>query len=127
MVRKLDGDMATLELAGRRLTTTLNDIAPFRTGGFLILWRPPDAYRRTLLPGMTGEDVEWLRMRLGEIVDTPFHTPTPDVYDNDLLVLLNNFKRRYDLKTDGIVDQLTFILLNNAVGGAQTPVLHLRS
>lgn len=123
MVRTLNGETATIELAGKPMKTTVSDISSFWTGGFLVLWRPPDVYRRTLLPGMIGDDVEWVRKRLGEIMEAPSDTPTPEIYDTDLLVRVNNFKRRHDLKTDGVVDHLSFILLSSTAGDGEVPVL----
>ncbi|MGB5063207.1 MAG: AAA family ATPase, partial [Candidatus Competibacter sp.] len=63
LLRTLEGDNATLEIAGQAVTVPLTQLAPLWTGQYLLLWRP-QIDRPLIGPSNTGEAVRWLRRRL---------------------------------------------------------------
>jgi len=123
VVSALNEDKVTLELGGRRVAADTSEVKPFWSGYFLVLWRAPQVYWRSIEPGMTGDDVVWLRIRLAEVAGQSAHTSDPKVYGEQLRILVDGFKRSRNLPMDGIVDPLTVIQLNNSTGGPTAPAL----
>lgn len=123
VVSALDESKITLEMDGRRIDAAPADVAPFWSGYFLVLWQAPKVYWRSIEPGMTGDDVVWLRIRLAEIAGQSAHTSAPKTYGDELRIQVDRFKRSHNLPDDGIVDPLTVIQFNNSTGGPTAPGL----
>jgi general secretion pathway protein A len=122
VVSRLGDTSARIELGGRALDADLNELQRYWFGDFLILWRPP-LPGRTLSPGMRGAEVRWLRQGLQQIRGEPARTGASDVYDGELVRLVEDFQRSHRLTVDGIAGQQTQLMLDGQLGAPGTPTL----
>ncbi|MES9979519.1 MAG: AAA family ATPase, partial [Candidatus Thiodiazotropha sp. 6PLUC5] len=60
VVTGLSGQSVMVDLSGRRFSFTYQEIERLWTGGYIILWRPPELATERLQMGDTGSDVGWL-------------------------------------------------------------------
>ena len=122
LLRTLEGDEATLEIAGQTLTVPLAQLAPLWTGQYLLLWRPQ--IKLLLIgPGNTGEAVRWLRRRLALAADQPSPEPLSATFDGTLGNQLRAFQQDNGLQPDGLAGGRTLVLLNNLTPNPDTPAL----
>lgn len=110
-VTAVGADTATLELGDRVVTVPLSEVEARWDGTFAFVWKPPPFVKRTLVPGMRGQDVEWLRRRLDE-VDGGSSTAKTDLYDDDLKARVQAFQRKEFLEPDGIAGAETLARLS---------------
>lgn len=90
-------------------------------GDQLLLWRP--AIAQPLQPGMTGDDVIWLRSALARINGRePATNPSP-VFDADLERQVREYQRSRMLTVDGIVGARTQVALIADLEIPGTPLL----
>jgi general secretion pathway protein A len=122
VVSQLRDTSARVELGGRTYDADLNELQRYWFGDFLILWRPP-LPGRTLSPGMRGAEVRWLRQGLQQIRGEPPRTGASDVYDGELVRLVEDFQRMHRLTVDGIAGQQTQVMLDGQLGAPGTPTL----
>jgi general secretion pathway protein A len=122
VVSQLRDTSARVELGGRTFDADLNELQRYWFGDFLILWRPP-LPGRTLTPGMRGAEVRWLRQGLQQIRGESPRTGASDVYDGDLVRLVEDFQRMHRLTVDGIAGQQTQVMLDGQLGAPGTPTL----
>jgi len=87
------------------------------------LWRPPLAVVKSLAPGMRGEDVKWLRDSLRATQGLPAAPPGNDVYDDDLVRLVQDFQRQHRLAVDGVAGVQTQIALDTALNATESPTI----
>ena len=120
-------DRIQLEIAGKRYDSRQASLAPYWSGEYLMLWRPPGAFRRVMRKGLKGPDVYWLRLRLtgapalhsNEGVEDPRH----DLFDAQLHEAVVAFQKRRGLDPNGIVDARTLLHLNSIDPTSGVPLL----
>ncbi len=121
VLSQLQDDVAAIEVGGQRQPVGVADLSKYWYGDFLALWRPQVA--RELSAGMRGAEVRWLRHSL-ETVQGVAHTPgTGDVFDDQLVRLVEDFQREHRLAVDGIAGVQTQIALDTALRDPTTPFL----
>lgn len=128
VISRLDDDHARLELADAPQVSVAS-ISRYWYGDYLVLWRPPVAATQALSAGMQGEGVRWLRRNLHALQglgpDANPEEAASDIYDEDLLRMVEDFQRRHRLKVDGIAGMQTQIVLDTLTNPAGTPRLSL--
>jgi general secretion pathway protein A len=121
----LDDEHARIDLGGARHDIGFGELSRYWFGDFVMLWRPGTSQVKSLLPGMHGPDVRWLRESLQHVRGQPSGGPISDVFDSDLTNLVRDFQRQHRLAVDGIAGVQTQIALASAVGGADAPLLYV--
>lgn len=121
-----DGERITLEAGGRRVQATATKVAAVWSGDYVMLWRPPAAYRRMLKEGDQGSDVAWFKNRLAQLDGGPGEVMAEATFDEDLKVRVMEFQRSHPLLVDGLVGPRTLIYLNDALGASGEPTLAAR-
>jgi general secretion pathway protein A len=117
----MDGQGATLDIAGRRETVALAALASRFDGSFITLWRAPRGWRDEVSAGDHGPDVDWLAKRLASLSGAkPPQENRP--MDAETQRLLREFQLSQNLKADGVAGPKTFIRLNQ-LGGVNEPRL----
>jgi general secretion pathway protein A len=92
-------------------------------GHYVLLWRPAGGRVRTLLQGMSGARVRWLRERLERVEGIRGGHPRGDVYDTHLTRLVRRFQRAHGLTVDGIAGIETQLALSGALVEPGLPML----
>lgn len=123
VVSQLGEATARLEVGGAAMDANLLDLQRWWYGDFLILWRPPLPMARTLTPGMRGDEVRWLRQGLRAIRGEPARTGGSDVYDRELVQLVQDFQRAHRLTVDGIAGTQTQVMIDALLGSPGAPTL----
>ncbi|MEJ2423170.1 MAG: AAA family ATPase [Candidatus Thiodiazotropha sp.] len=123
-VSGLRDDRVTLDINGRRLDFSREEIDRLWNGSYLLLWRPPKLQHERLQLGHSGGDVVWLISMLDRVegVKTEYD-PRQAVFDEALQQRVIRFQRQHALLADGIVGRQTLIQLNQSVSGSPRPVL----
>jgi len=119
----LDDEDATLDLGGVQRDVSITAVSRYWFGDFLLLWRPPLAVVKALTPGMRGDDVRWLRDSLLAAQGLPAAPPGNDVYDDDLVRLVQDFQRQHRLAVDGVAGVQTQIALDTALNATESPTI----
>jgi general secretion pathway protein A len=117
----MDGQGATLEIAGKRETVRLEALASRFDGSFITLWRAPRAWRDEVSAGQQGPDVDWLAKRLAALSGARKPQENRPM-DAETQRLLREFQLSQNLKADGVAGPKTFIRLNQ-LGGVNEPRL----
>jgi general secretion pathway protein A len=123
----LDDDHARIDLGGAQREFTIAAMSRYWFGDFLLLWRPPLAVVKALAPGMRGEDVRWLRDSLRTAQGLPVTPPGSDVYDEELVQLVQDFQRQHRLAVDGVAGVQTQIALDTALNATGSPTIVVRT
>ena len=123
VVSALTGNKATLDIDGRKIDADIEDLKPFWSGTFLVLWEPLPNLRINLRAGMSGKDVVWLRDRLGRILGVPSGQEDQDFFDATLKKKIIAFQQSHRLKGDGIVGMMTQIQISAALNKTSLPFL----
>jgi general secretion pathway protein A len=113
----------TLDVAGREIVTPMAPLLETWTGEYLTLWNPPAVWKREMQIGMRGNDIIWLRRRIGEVLGRPVGGAEADLYDEPLKAAVAAFQRSHGLKDDGIAGVRTVIQLEPAERAATVPLL----
>jgi general secretion pathway protein A len=119
----LGDEAATIDLGGATREVPITTISRYWFGDFLLLWRPPLAVAKSLVPGMRGAEVKWLRENLRVAQGLPDAAAGSDVYDEDLVRLVQDFQRQHRLNADGVAGVQTQIVLDTVVNPAGSPTL----
>jgi general secretion pathway protein A len=119
----LDDEAATIDLGDRALEVPIASISRYWFGDFLLLWRPPLAVVKSLVPGMRGAEVKWLRENLRVAQGLPQAAPDNDVYDEELTRLVQDFQRQHRLNADGVAGVQTQIVLDTVLNPTGSPTL----
>lgn len=119
----LTDETATLDLGGESREVPIVALSRYWFGDFLLLWRPPLAVVKALAPGMRGEDVRWLRESVRAAQGLPTATPVSDVYDEDLVRLVQDFQRQHRLAVDGVAGVQTQIVLDTTINATGSPTI----
>jgi general secretion pathway protein A len=123
MVSALDQGKAAFMVDGREHLVALDQLTPYWSGEFLLLWRPPAVYRRLLHQGLRGDDVVWLRNQLSAVSGAAPATQDAIVFDEALTDEVIAFQRARGLKVDGLVGSETLVHLSSVSAQAGEPVL----
>lgn len=121
LLTALNGQGATIELAGKRETVGLEALASRFDGSFITLWRAPRAWRDEVSAGDHGPDVDWLAKRLAALRGAKKPQDNQPL-DASTQRLLREFQISQNLKADGVAGPKTFIRLNQ-LGGVSEPRL----
>ena len=123
VVSQLEDEIAAIDIGAAREKVRVADLSKYWYGDFVALWRPQVSRARQLSAGMRGNDVRWLRNSLEKVRGVE---PTPnagDVYDQQLVRLVEDFQRSHRLSVDGIAGVQTQIALDTALRDPATPFL----
>ena len=123
IVFALDKGKAAFMIDGREHLVALDQMTPYWSGEFLLLWRPPTVYRRLLHQGLRGDDVVWLRNQLSAVNGVAPATQDAIVFDEALTGEVIAFQRARGLKVDGLVGSETLVHLGSVSAQAGEPVL----
>jgi len=123
LLAALDTETATIELGDQARKVSIADVSRYWFGDFLLLWRPPLAVAKALAPGMRGADVRWLRESLRIAQGLPAGSAGSDVYDDDLVRLVQDFQREHRLNIDGVAGVKTQIVLDTVVNATGSPTI----
>jgi general secretion pathway protein A len=119
----LGDETARLDLGGASREFPIAAVSRYWFGDFLLLWRPPLAVVKALAPGMRGEDVRWLRDSLRATQGLPAAAAGGDVYDDELVRLVQDFQRQHRLAVDGIAGVQTQIALDTTLNATGSPTI----
>ena len=81
------------------------------------------ALAKSLVPGMRGADVRWLRDSMRVAQGLPQAPALNDVYDDDLTRLVQEFQRQHRLNVDGVAGVQTQIVLDTVLNATGSPTL----
>lgn len=110
----LENGEVRLQVNAQAQAFPLAAVDPLWLGEYTLLWQPPPIQATTLVPGMHGNDVRWLRERL-DAVQGPSAPPLdPVFFDDELRDRVQRFQRSHGLQDDGIVGTQTLIDLTLA-------------
>ena len=124
VVTGLRNQSVMLDLSGRRFSFTHQEIERLWTGGYIILWRPPELTTERLQMGHSGADVGWLISMLDRVEGIRSeYDPTKATFDQRLHNRVVRFQRDHELLADGIVGKQTLIQLNSSVNNLTMPTL----
>ena len=121
LLTAISGKSATLTIAGKPQTISLDALATRFDGQFTTFWRAPRSWRDEVGSGDRGPDVDWLAKRLAQI-DGLKKPQENQPLDGGLQRRLIAFQAAQHLKADGVAGPKTFIRLNQ-LGGVQEPRL----
>jgi len=113
--------LATLVLAGKKQTWSLEQLKQHWSGDFTLLWKQPPGYFDPIYPGHQGKDIVWLSQKINQI-DQDNKIPEASVYQESLVEKIRQFQTSQGLVADGVVGVQTLIRINN-VTGLDAPVL----
>ena len=119
----LTDENAILDLGGESREVGITALSRYWFGDFLLLWRPPLAVVKSLGPGMRGEDVRWLRESVRAAQGLPTAAPGSDVYDDELMRLVQDFQRQHRLAVDGVAGVQTQIVLDTTLNATGSPTI----
>jgi general secretion pathway protein A len=127
VVSGLINDTARLNLPDETKIVTLPSLSRLWSGDYLVIWRPQLSANKPLAPGMRGEGVRWLRQQLYTARGESNTTSASDVYDEDLVKMVEEFQRQNRLNVDGIAGVQTQIVLDSVGNASGAPQLIVRS
>ncbi len=111
----INGEMGKLLYEGQELAMPLARLGPLWRGEYLIMWRPPAAYRAPFGRGDSGPVVAWLAREFAGL-DGQSQALAGEVFNEALDVRVRMFQRKSNLRDDGVVGLKTLLRLNMAVG-----------
>ena len=123
LVAELSGNTAKLNLPDGVEKVSMSSLSRLWSGDYLVLWRPQIAIDKILAPGMRGDDVLWLRQQLYSALGESDTAPASDLYDEDLVKMVEEFQREYRLNVDGIAGVQTQMVLDSLGNNAGAPLL----
>lgn len=121
----LDDEHALIELGAERQEVSIGNLSRYWFGDYVLLWRPGGGHGKPMSLGARGADVRWLRESLDKLAGVPAKQPVSDVYDPELMKAVQSFQREHRLAVDGIAGVQTQILVDAAMGSADSPFLQL--
>ncbi|SFU68641.1 ExeA family protein [Pseudoduganella namucuonensis] len=121
VLTSLSSGGATLAVAGKQETLSLQALAARYDGSYTTLWRAPRAWRDEVSAGDRGPDVDWLAKRLAALNGARKPQENQPL-DGTTQARLREFQVSQKLKADGVAGPKTFIRLSQ-LGGVQEPRL----
>jgi general secretion pathway protein A len=122
VVAGLNGNAVQIHLPQQKQEVSLDSLSRLWYGDYLVMWRPQVSTVRPLSAGMQGDGVRWLRHTLNTVQGEP-NAFASDVYDEELVHMVEDFQRRYRLHVDGIAGVQTQIVLDTLANPAGAPLL----
>lgn len=119
----LDDSMATLNLGEHNERIPIEELSRDWFGDFTVVWKPKTPRIRPLSLGMHGDEVRWLRRSLNALHGAASDPEHGDVYDEELVLAVQNFQREHRLNVDGIAGLQTQVVLDTALADPGTPLL----
>ena len=113
--------VANLRVGSKSLAINLSALAPSFDGGFLTLWRAPQAYREYVWLGHRGDDVDWIATQLAKANGTTAPAARQP-FDRTLRQQVRELQFAQGIKADGVVGPETFMYINR-IAGVQEPHL----
>ena len=123
VIAALNDGNASIDLKSARHEVSIASISRFWYGDYLVLWRPQVASPRALSAGMQGDGVRWLRQSLNTAQGRASAGKASDVYDQELVRMVEDFQRQHRLNVDGIAGVQTQIVLDTLNNSAGAPLL----
>ena len=123
VVAGLNSDAAQVRLPDATREISVASLSRLWYGDYLILWRPQVATPRALSAGMQGAGVRWLRDSLNTAHGRAKDGNSSDVYDEELVRMVEEFQRQHRLNVDGIAGVQTQIVLDTVTNSAGAPLL----
>jgi general secretion pathway protein A len=124
LLKRLDGDRLLVDDGVEEAFLKLDDIQPYWSGEFVMLWRPHGGVA-LIGDGSAGDAVTWLRNRLQLVDGEPVVSkPGLDQFDEALKARLLSFQQSNGLMADGMAGQQTLVYLNNLSLPQETPTLY---
>jgi len=123
VIASLNDGNASIELKSAQHEVSIASISRFWYGDYLVLWRPQVASPRALSAGMQGDGVRWLRQSLNTAQGRASAEKPSDVYDQELVRMVEDFQRQHRLNVDGIAGVQTQIVLDTLNNSAGAPLL----
>lgn len=112
---------ATIYSNNNKYQVKLSDIDKYWFGKFLIFWKKPENYTSVILPGDSGEIVDWLNTQILK-VNNDSSDMIVSTYNQRLVNKIKTFQSQHGLTADGIVGPITIIHLNTQ-SGTDVPTL----
>ncbi len=110
----LHGEGATCVIGEDTKTMDANSITQRWSGEFVVLWRLPPVYRRSLKPGSSGPLVPWLERQLAAVRGRAVRAGSLRAYNGELVEEVRKFQAAVGLLPDGMVGPLTILFLGGA-------------
>jgi general secretion pathway protein A len=123
VVAGLNSDAAQVRLPDATREISVASLSRLWYGDYLILWRPQVATPRALSAGMQGAGVRWLRDSLNTAHGRAKDGNSSDVYDEELVRMVEEFQRQHRLNVDGIAGVQTQIVLDTVTNSTGAPLL----
>lgn len=124
VLRQVSGREAFFQLGDKTYHVQLDDIAPYWTGRYTLLWQPPPGYQGSIRPGRQGVDVVWVSEHMAAISGGEIeNTKDNNIYNDNLVREIKMFQFENGLVSDGIAGKETLIVLSTKAGN-KGPVLH---
>ena len=108
----VEGEGAIVSLGGHRDTVSVAELEREWQGGFVVVWKPPRPGIEPLRAGVAGQDVLWLRQRLGAVDGQPAAATDARMFDQALAARVMAFQRSQRLTADGIAGVETLARLS---------------
>lgn len=112
---------ATIYSNNNKYQVKLSDIDKYWFGEFFLFWKKPENYTSVILPGYSGEIVDWLNTQVLK-VNNDSSDMIVSTYDERLVNKIKTFQSQHGLTADGIVGPITIIHLNTQ-SGTDVPTL----
>ena len=125
-ITAVDGQTATLSMAGESKTVALADLALRWSGEFTLLWKMPPGYEDSIRPGRVGPEVQWLDQQLASIFKRSASSDNTLQYGDQLVQEIKQFQFSEGLIPDGVAGVKTLIRINTAAGNNEAPGLTAR-
>jgi general secretion pathway protein A len=123
VIAGLNDGNASIDLKSAQREVSIASISRFWYGDYLVLWRPQVASPKALSAGMQGDGVRWLRQSLNSAQGRKTQGKPSDVYDQELVRMVEDFQRQHRLNVDGIAGVQTQIVLDTVNNSAGAPLL----
>jgi general secretion pathway protein A len=123
VISGLSSEAAQVRFADTTREISIASLSRIWFGDYLILWRPQVATPRALSAGMQGAGVRWLRESLNTAHGRAKDGNSSDVYDEDLVRMVEEFQRQHRLNVDGIAGVQTQIVLDTINNSTGAPLL----
>jgi general secretion pathway protein A len=120
VLTRLDGERATLQIDDQQITLPTVEVERFWDGPFVMIWKSPILGPIPLQVGMRGQDVIWLRRRLGAL--DGLSGEAARLYDEGLRQRVAAYQLTEALSPDGMAGEETLLRLA-ATPGANGPGL----
>jgi general secretion pathway protein A len=123
VIAGLSSEAAQVRFADVTREISIASLSRLWFGDYLILWRPQVATPRALSAGMQGAGVRWLRDSLNTAHGKAKDGNASDVYDEELVRMVEEFQRQHRLNVDGIAGVQTQIVLDTVTNSTGAPLL----